>query len=136
MKIILFIFFLGLVTTDSFAQTPSGIVVLDVIHVPAGSQKEALYYYENNWGFFRGQAVQRGMIRSYAAVETITDSGDLEIMLMTEFADSAQYQMIEQNFQVVMKELRPDGPVFLNAKRPNEFRRVIKSTTARVLLRP
>lgn len=99
-------------------------------------RKEAIYFFENNWKLFRDEAMRQGVIKSYNALEITKDNGEIEILLMTEFTDSLQYQMAEERFHPILEKLRPNGPVLLNNTKQPEFRETITSGPARVLFKP
>ncbi len=111
------------IASVSFGQIQKTITTIDFVKIKNDRQKEALFFYENNWRIYREIAFQRGFIKSYHLLTTTADStANFDLLLMTEYADSSQYKLSEQNFQKIIKETRPDGPKLLNELKPNDFR--------------
>ena len=95
---------------------------MDFVRINAGKEKEAIYFYENNWKVFRDIAYERNYITSYKLLRVKPDSvGNFNLILMTEFADSTQFNLSEERFQFIIKELRPAGPKLLNDLKPKDF---------------
>lgn len=106
----------------SAQQSPS-VVVMDFVRVKEGRSAEALFFYQNNWKLYRDEALRQGFITGYRIVETKTDSlAGFNLVLITEYADSLQQTNSEKNFEGILKQLRPNGPVFLNELKPADFR--------------
>lgn len=106
------------------AQPNPSVTIVDLVKVTPGYEKEAIFYYEQNWKLYRDIALARGVIKSYRVLllhEAEKDSFNL--MLITEYADSAAYHAGEKRFEPILKEARPNGPLLLNAMQPAQFRR-------------
>ncbi len=118
----------------SSGQKPLPLSVIDFVKIVGNNRAEALYYYENNWKPYRDVAVKEGYIQSYKLLTTKGDSAaNFDIILITEYADSAQLKKSELHFQQIIKELRPDGPKLLNALKPEDFRANLFSKIAECL---
>lgn len=108
----------------SFGQTDRTITIIDFVKVNSGKQREALFFYENNWKVYRDIALDSGYIKAYRLLTTSVDSvADFDIMLITEYTDSLQFSLSEERFQKIMKSIRPQGPRLLNELKPADFRR-------------
>jgi hypothetical protein len=108
---------------NGLAQQNKTVSVMDFVKIRNGKKAEALYYYENNWKMYREVAVERGLIHSYQLVIATPDSlNNFDLILITTYKDSAQYLKSEENFQPILKELRPNGPKLLNEIKPADFR--------------
>lgn len=106
------------------AQKNNSIITIDFVKMIEGKEKQALYFYENNWKVYREIALQKGFIKSYKMLFTNADStADFQLMLITEYADSAQFKESENRFQVIIKETRPNGAALLDDNKPNDFRK-------------
>ena len=105
---------------QAFSQKPS-YVALDIIKVKNGGWNEALYFFENNWKLYREDAIRQGIISSYQMLVNKTDSMSNNIILITEYPDSLSYRKSEENFRPILKRIHPDGPIYLNEKRRNDF---------------
>ena len=112
------------------AQTINSIWVVDLVKVKNGNHAEALYYFEHNWKLFREKALEKGHIRSYQLL-TGLQPGDFDIMLATEYADSTMLHNSEANFAPILKEIRPNGPVFMNEKKRNDILEIVGSQELR-----
>jgi len=121
MKIISVIFSSMLISF--FIQPKTGsITVTSFVKIKNNRQREALYYFENNWKVLRDIAVSKGFIKSYKLLLNQEDPAtNFNLILMTEYADSSQYNLSEERFQKIIKETRPDGPLFLNELNRNDF---------------
>jgi hypothetical protein len=107
----------------SFSQTGNPILTMDFVKVKDGRYKEALYFYENNWKVYRDIALKKGYIKSYRLVSTQPDSlVSFDLILFTEYADSAHFNASEARFQQIIKDVRPNGPKLLGNIKPNDFR--------------
>jgi hypothetical protein len=99
------------------------ITKMDFVKIKNGKQKEALFFYENNWKVYRDIALEKGYIKSYKLVTTLADSiANFDLILITEYADSLQEKLSEERFQLIIKEKSPNGPKLLNDLKPNDFR--------------
>ena len=54
--------------------------------------------------------LHKGYIKSYQLLLTVADSlSNFDLMLITEYADSAQEKLSEERFQQIIKETRPNA---------------------------
>jgi hypothetical protein len=105
------------------AQKPQPVVVMDFVRVKEARFAEALFFYENNWKLYRDEALRQGFITGYRVLQTKPDSAaNFDLVLLTEYADSLQYNNSEKNFEGIIKHLRPNGPKLLNDMKPADFR--------------
>lgn len=116
-------------------EPPSGpgiISVVEFVKIKDGKRDEARYYYENNWRAYRAEAVKRGVIDSYEYVEVATPNNTaFDIILTTRYKGESQFKNSEKAFEPIMKELRPKGPLLKGTFKPDEFREIVHSYTAR-----
>lgn len=116
------------------AQTSAAIISIDFVKILNGHRPEALYYYKNNWKILRDSAIKKDYIRSYKLLETNIDSAaDYNLILVTEYADSVQFNLREFHFQEIMNSRRNKELVLLNNIKPGEFRLVVNSNDSQVL---
>lgn len=132
MKVLFVIPFL-LISSGVFAQQTT-VMLVDIMRINREHKAEATYYFENNWKLFREEAIKRGVITGYQFYET-DDDGQLEFVLITEFKDEEQFGNVEANFEPILKQLRPNGPVMLNDVKPAAFRETISTKKATVVAR-
>jgi hypothetical protein len=94
------------------AQTVSSV---DIVKVNSKYQKEAEYFYRENWHAFRKLALEKKIISSYEMMQTSADStGHYTLILITQYPDSSHYHNREKNFEPIMKSISPNGPKMLN----------------------
>ena len=115
------------------AKKPSDVVaVMDFVKIKNGRRDETLFYYENNWKLYRDVAVKTGVIQSYELVDAGGDaSAPFDLILITRYASEEQHKDGEKNFQAIIKEVRPGGPVLKNEIKPEDFRQNVFARTAR-----
>jgi hypothetical protein len=106
----------------AFGQHHS-IYVIDFVKIKNNNKEQALYFYNNNWKVYRETALKKGYIKSYKLLSAKSDpAADFDLMLLTEYADSAQYKNAENNFNQIIKETRPTGPMLMDKLLPGDFR--------------
>lgn len=117
----LFLFLFLAVTVTVSAQT---VLVMDFVKVKNNRHAETMFFYENNWKLYRDIALQKGFITSYRLEKTTADSAAaFDLILITEYRDSAMYHKSEENFRDILTSTRPNGPLLLNELKPADFRR-------------
>lgn len=135
MNKLIVVFCMACVISVASGQSANGIWIIDYIKFKPGKEKEALYFYEQNWLVFREAAKKEGFIKSFELVHIKNQDPRLfNLMLMTEFADSSSFKAMEKNFQKVMSRARPNGPLFLNDLRPKQFMELVSSAEAVAIL--
>jgi len=120
--------FLGSILVLAFLKEVRSqtITSIDFVQIVNGHRAEAIYFYDNNWKVYREEALKKGYIRSYQLLEVQPDSlSNYQLMLLTEYHDQTVYDRREENFQKIIKELRPDGAKLLNELKPDLFRKVV-----------
>lgn len=122
MKNILIITLL-LLTNILFGQSQQTITVIDFVKIKNDKRQEAIFFYENNWKVYRDIALKKGVIKSYKLLTTSADTtANFDLMLITEYADSAQFKLSEERFQKIINTIAPKGPKLLNELKPKDFR--------------
>ncbi len=115
---------------DALLETGGLVTVTEFIKITNDKRAEAIFYYENNWKAFRKAAIERGVIDSFDLIVSKSDEKlDFDIILITRFKDSSSFDKAEENFQVIIKEIRPDGIKLLNETKPSDFRESISVKT-------
>jgi len=137
MKKLVISFFLVFTGFLGSAQQNSSVSVMDFVKVKDGKKAEAIFYYENNWKLYRDIAIKKKVITSYQLVEAVTDSlNNFDLILITTYADSAQYLKSEENFRDIIKSVRPDGPILLNESKPADFRKNVFAKITKLVFSP
>lgn len=96
---------------------------MDFVKIKNGRRDEAIFFYENNWKVYREAAVKKGVIKSFELVEGLPDAAaQFDLILVTRFVNEEQFKESEKNFEPIMKEARPGGPLLKNELKPEEFR--------------
>ncbi|MEO1054301.1 MAG: hypothetical protein AAFX87_26930 [Bacteroidota bacterium] len=110
------------------AQEDNRISTIDFVQILDGNSEEAIFYYENNWLKLRKEAVKKGYIGDYQLLKVeSTDDAPFHLMLVTTYANKAQFDQREPHFQELIQakgELK-----LLNGKKPGDFRKVIFAKT-------
>ena len=77
---------------------------VDLIRTMPGAQAEFLRTIEMNWGTARTIARQQGAVRSYHALAATPDSArGWDVLLITEYADSASFNAREAIFREIFR---------------------------------
>ncbi len=98
-------------------------VVADFVKIKEGRRDEAIFFYENNWKIYREEAKRRGVIDSYEFIDARSEkSPHFDLILITRYRGEGQYKNSEKNFEPILKQFRPNGPVLKNALKPADFR--------------
>ena len=106
------VLYCSLFTQAGQAQTVSSV---DIVKVDARYQKEAEFFYRENWQAFRKKAMEKNVISGFEMMQTPTDStGHYTLILITRYQDSVYYHSREKNFEPIMKSISPNGPKMLN----------------------
>lgn len=100
---------------------------MDFVRTHKGKEAEARYFYENNWLVFRKEALKRRFIAGYQLLSVKDSSADYDTILITHYADSAQFAAIEKRFTEVMKQIQPQGLKLLNSLKPREMTTIVRS---------
>ena len=118
----LFIFLFLMGFQCAIAQKDTRISTIDFVQIVDGNRAETLFYYEHNWKVLRKMAIEKGYIASYEILETpYSEEAPYHLMLITTYADKAQYDLREARFQELIKA---KGKLeLLNDKKPPMFRK-------------
>lgn len=96
---------------------------IDFVKIKDGKRDEALYFYENNWKVYRDAALKRGIIHSYELIDAASETNTaFDLILITRYSGEEMFKSSEKNFEPILKELRPAGPILKNAIKPEDFR--------------
>ena len=108
--------------TNCQAQFSERVGRFEVMKANATYEREAKFYYEQNWLLFRKEALKQNAISDYKLMYTEPDSTNtFSIILYTEFQDQTASDNVEEAFSPIMKGLRPNGPNMLNDVKRSEF---------------
>lgn len=130
--IILSAFQLVLFTHPGQAQTVSSI---DIVKINSKYQKEAEFFYKENWQAFRAKALEKKLIANYEMMKTPIDStGYYTLILITSYPDSTLYHNREKNFEPIMKSVSPNGPKMLNNIERKQFLQYIDGFDATTIV--
>lgn len=123
MKIpIVSILILALLTYCTIQSQEKPYYTVDIVQGNADMEDELFYFYENNWKVFRDSALSEGYISAYNMILTSSDSlGNFQLLLLTEYPDSLAFAKSEENFNPLLKKLRPKGPMMLNETQRADF---------------
>lgn len=101
------------------------VTVVEGIKILNDHRADAVFYYQNNWAYFRRKAEEQAAIDSYELI--VSDPGDgkpgdeeaVDILLITRFESAEQYADIESAYERVMagRDLE-----LLSDLQPGEFR--------------
>ncbi len=107
---------------------------IDLIKIKDGKRDEAIYYYENNWRFYRAEALKRGVIDSYELIDARSDAGSaFDLILITRYRGETQLANSEKAFEPIIKELTPNGPFLKGTSKPDDFRQIFSSHVGKAL---
>jgi len=96
---------------------------IDFVKIKDGKRDEAIYFYENNWRFYRAEAVKRGLIDSYELIDARSDrETTFDLILITRYRGEEQFKNRETAFDPIIKELTPNGPFLKGTSKPDDFR--------------
>ena len=97
-----------LMPAASWAQQTKSVWAVDFVRTKTGQTAKYLESVRANWAAARYYAQRAGYISSYRAYTTKADSSaDFDVVLMTEYADSAAYRQSEANFDKIFKQYFP-----------------------------
>lgn len=109
---------------DQLIAEPGPVKVVELVKVLGRNLSETEFYYRNNWKVLREEALKRGFIERYTwAVADPKEDSEWDIILITTYKTEKQYSESEENFRKIIKELRPNGPMLVSDKKPDEFRK-------------
>lgn len=107
---------------------------IDLVKIKDGKRDEAIYYYENNWRFYRAEAVKRGVIDSYELIDARSDaSAAFDLILITRYRGEAQLANSEKAFEPIINELAPNGPFLKGTSKPEDFRQIVSSHVGKAM---
>jgi thiol-disulfide isomerase/thioredoxin len=115
---------------DQLLSPADKVAVTELVKVLNGMNEEAAFFYRNNWMALREEAVKRGKIDSFE-IQFAEPGGEYDIALITRYKNELQYKLSESNFEVLLREMRPEGPLLVNTANPPEFRKSLSVTVSR-----
>lgn len=119
LPLLLILFFLSAALPGVRGQE---ISTIDIVKVKAVYEKEAMYFYNENWKAFRKLALQEKVIAGFELLRTATDSTNhFQLILITTYSDSVSFANSEENFRPIMQRISPNGPKMLNQIARKDF---------------
>lgn len=113
---------LTLILTMTLSYAACQITTIDAVKAKSEYEREAIYFFENNWKPFREAALEEKVISGFELVKSDPDStGVTTIWLVTHYQDTPTYENAEKNFQGIIRRISPGGPKMLNAVPRKEF---------------
>lgn len=110
------IFTLAAISFSIYTANAQQFTTVDIVKVKASYEKEAMFFYNENWKQFRIEAHQRGFISGFELLKTEIDSlRQFQLILITKYPDSISFHQKEENFAPIMKRISPNGPKMLNS---------------------
>lgn len=107
---------------------------IDFVKIKDGKRDEAIYFYENNWRFYRAEAVKRGVIDSYELIDARSDKDSaFDLILITRYRSEEQFKNRETAFDPIIKELTPNGPFLKGTSHPDDFRQDVSFYQGKML---
>lgn len=90
---------------------------VDFVQTKDGQFADYLRYVDANWRKAREEMKRDGAVVSFAVL-TEPNGEDWDVMLLTEYADLAQFDAREQSYQQAIARLRPNGggPTLIDGK--------------------
>lgn len=118
------IFILCLVSLGYTALGQPSITTIEFVQVVDNNEKEATYYYQNNWKVFREMALAKGYIESFKLLHVPKEANmPYDIILMTTFTNEEQFAQREEHFTSLIEEA---GELkLLNELKPPAFRKSV-----------
>lgn len=107
---------------------------IDFVKIKDGKRDEAIYFYENNWLFYRTEAVKRGVIDSYEMIDARSEKqAAFDLILITRYRGEEQFKNSEAAFAPIIKQLTPNGPFLKFNSKPDEFRELVSSYVGKAM---
>lgn len=91
------------------STVPGTVWLVDFVKTREGQLENYLRFNQSFWKPARDEAVRQGAIVSYQML-VLPGNAEWDVILMTEFPDSASYEAREAAFQPILARLRADGP--------------------------
>jgi hypothetical protein len=120
-KTIHYLFFIILFFSLTAKSQGNSVIWVDMVKVKNGRYLESTYFFENNWKVYRDSAIKKGYIKSYKLLKNLSDSATLDFMLITEYSNMQSFEKREAFFQLIIKAIRPNGPIFLNTLKRDDI---------------
>jgi hypothetical protein len=111
-----------LLVTLSFTAFSQKIPTFDIVNIDANFEKEAMYFYNNNWREFRKEALKQKVITGFEMYKSAIDSTKhFALTLVTTYKDEKAYHQSEEKFSPIMKKVSPNGPKYMNEIKREQF---------------
>jgi hypothetical protein len=118
----------------SLAGFSQKISTVDIVKINAKFEKEAQYFYEQNWLAFRKEALKQKVIIGYEMFRSATDSTNhFDLTLITSYKNENAYKVSEDKFRPIMSKISPNGPKYLNEVKRQEFLQYVAGSEGKIL---
>lgn len=114
--------------------TAQAVSTVDIVQINTKYEKEAMFFFEQNWLAFRKEALKEKIIKGYKILRSETDSLNFfNLTLITTYKDENAYSSSEENFRPIMRAISPGGPKYLNAIKREVFLKYITGSNGKVI---
>ena len=126
--------FLFILLIISFSAISQKVASFDIVKVDAQYEKEAMYFYNNNWREFRKEALKQKVITGFEMYRSTIDSTHhFDLTLVTIYKDEKAYASAEEKFRPKMNKISPDGPKYLNEVKRDQFLKYVAGSEGKVI---
>jgi len=130
MKQTLLLFF----TIISFSSYSQKVSTFDIVKVKASFEKEAMYFYNNNWRAFREEALKQKVIIGFEMFKSAIDSTNhFDLTLVTTYKNEKYFAEAEEKFRPIMQKVSPNGPKYLNTIKREQFLQYVAGSEGKVV---
>jgi hypothetical protein len=118
----------------SLAGFSQKVSTVDIVKINSKYEKEAMYFYEQNWLEFRKEAIKQKVIIGYEMFRSATDSTNhYDLTLITSYKDEKAFKVSEDKFRPIMSKISPNGPKYLNEVKRQEFLQYVAGSEGKLL---
>jgi hypothetical protein len=118
----------------AFTLNAQKISTFDMVKIKAQYEKEALYFYEQNWRAFRVVALKQKVISNYEMFRSETDSTNhFYLTLVTTYKNEKAFKESEAKFRPIMSAISPNGPKYLNALKRTDFLEYVAGSEGKIV---
>ena len=119
---------------SSYLAISQKISTFDIVKINAKYEKEAMYFYEQNWLAFRKEALKQKVISGYEMYRSPADTTHhFDLTLITIYKNEKAFKVSEEKFRLIMKAISPDGPKYLNEVRRDQFLKYIAGSEGKLI---
>lgn len=97
------------------------VTTVETVDIRPGMEVEAREYYRRGWMAAREEAVRRGVIQGFELLVARPSDEHAELVLITRYADTDQFDNREANFAAVFDSIGLSGPIVVDGKARDEL---------------